>query len=72
MLAHQRVATTEARYVEGGVRQAAQAQEIFRNLALEPIGKDINNNEYRLLREIYPNAEDKIIYKIMDMMKQYV
>ncbi len=69
MLAHQRVATTEARYVEGGVKQAAQAQEVFRNLALEPIGKDIDNKEYRLLREIYPNATDEMILKIMDMMK---
>jgi len=69
MLAHQRVATTEARYVEGGVKQAAQAQEIFRNLSLEPIDKDIDNNEYRLLREIYPNATDEMILKIMQMMK---
>ena len=69
MLAHQRVATTEARYVEGGVKQAAQAQEVFRNLALEPIAKDIDNKEYRLLREIYPNTTDEMILQIMDMMK---
>ena len=69
MLAHQRVATTEARYVEGGVKQAAQAQEVFRNLSLEPIAKDIDNNEYRVLREIYPNATDEMIFKIMKMMK---
>ena len=73
MLAHQRVATTEARYIEGGAKQAAQAQQVFRNLALEPIGNDNENtdemDEYKSLKMIYPEASDAKIRKIMDMME---
>ena len=78
MLAHQRVATTEARYVEGGKKQAAEAQKIFSSLTetttIECTIKNddrelIVNDEYKTLKMIYPQASDEMIYKIMDMMK---
>ena len=72
MLAHQRVATTEARYVEGGAKQAAQAQGVFREIVSDTkgIGKDTNAiDEYQTLKMLYPDASDVLIYKVMDMMK---
>lgn len=78
MLAHQKVATTEARYVEGGAIQAANAQKIFSSL----VSKSNSDNtefiekmefsayeEYRVLRKLYPNATDDMIYKVMDLMQ---
>ena len=78
MLAHQRVATTEARYVEGGAKQAENAQLLFKNLISKPVEQSITvnkeiedtvNNEYRALIEIYPHASDEMIFKVMEMMK---
>lgn len=69
MLAHQRVATTEARYVEGGVEQAAKAQAVFNKLIIEDTKLHHRLDEYKSLKQIYPNATDEIICKIMDMMK---
>ncbi len=68
MLAHQRVATTEARYVEGGAKQAAQAQQVFNKLILEPIEQYTTSDEYKSLRKLYPNAADEMIRKVMKMM----
>ncbi len=81
MLAHQKVATTEARYVEGGAKQAANAQQVFSNLASKPLLQydesieDVElieyaiRDEYSSLKKLYPNATDEIIYKVMNMMK---
>jgi integrase len=73
MLAHQRVATTEARYVEGGVEQAAKAQKVFNTLVEISTAVDekdiIKTDEYEKLKMIYPNSHDKMIFKIMDFMK---
>lgn len=77
MLAHQRVATTEARYVEGGAKQAEMAQQIFNSQVSKPFDKkliivdgveDNQDEEYRILKTIYPNASDDLIYRVMDMM----
>ncbi|MDD2358542.1 MAG: tyrosine-type recombinase/integrase [Thiovulaceae bacterium] len=74
MLAHQKVATTEARYVEGGAKQAANAQKVFTNLVSQPSQQiDIINDvsamgEYTSLKQIYPTATDEMIFRIMQMM----
>ena len=69
MLAHQRVATTEARYVEGGVQQASKAQKVFTNVISKINSKDSKiEKEFELLKNIYPKATDEIIYKIIEMM----
>lgn len=78
MLAHQKVATTEARYIEGGSKQAANAQKVFNNLISNPALQhdeptenieSTTNDEYRSLRKIYPNATGEMIYKVIEMMK---
>jgi site-specific recombinase XerD len=80
MLAHQKVATTEARYVEGGAKQAANAQQVFTNSVSKPLLRYMEviedaeiiepiENEYEGLKKIYPNASDEMIYKIIEMMK---
>ena len=69
MLAHQRVATTEARYVEGGVQQASKAQKVFTNVISKINSKDSKiEKEFELLKNIYPEATDEMIYKIIEMM----
>jgi len=79
MLAHQRVATTEARYVEGGAKQAENAQLLFKSLISKPLEESIKSleeeiedtvkDEYKALRKIYPNATDEMIFKVMNMME---
>ena len=73
MLAHQRVATTEARYVEGGVEQAAKAQKVFSSLIKSEATVDekdiVEADEYKKLQMIYPNASDEMIFQVMDFMK---
>jgi integrase len=69
MLAHQRVATTEARYVEGGAQQASNAQKVFINVISKISSKDSKiEKEFELLKNIYPEATDEMIYKIIVMM----
>lgn len=79
MLAHQRVATTEARYVEGGAKQATNAQQIFHNMipdstsvhteSINEIDCSASIDEYSVLRKLYPYASNEMIYKVMEMMK---
>lgn len=65
MLAHQKVATTEARYVEGGAKQAIQAQEIFqKSIGLiqdEIIDVEIIDDKFLQIKKLFPSATDDII-----------
>lgn len=77
MLAHQKVATTEARYIEGGAKQAANAQQVFTALVSQSSVGKINsvektvssvNDEYNILKKLYPHASDEMILNVMQIM----
>ena len=78
MLAHQKVATTEARYVEGGANQASNAQDIFSKTAnikkqLELIDNiedvEVIEDKFLQLKKIYPNASDRKIKNAIEILE---
>ena len=66
MLAHQKVATTEASYIEGGLNQAKKAQEVFEK-AIQIDYKEfiedaeIIEDKFSVIKNLYPNKNDEII-----------
>jgi integrase len=66
MLAHQKVATTEASYIEGGLNQAKKAQEVFEK-AIQIDYKEfiedaeIIEDKFSVIKNLYPNTNDEII-----------
>ncbi|MCX6076355.1 MAG: tyrosine-type recombinase/integrase [Campylobacterales bacterium] len=73
MLSHKSLATTEARYLTGGTERASNAQTIFANKFLPNkeniIDVEVIEDEFTALKNIYPNATDEKIHKIIEMMK---
>lgn len=73
MLAHQKVATTEASYIEGGLNQAKKAQEVFEK-AIQTDYKEfiedaeIIENKFSVIKKLYPNVDDKIIEYVISIL----
>lgn len=66
MLAHQKVATTEASYIEGGLNQAKKAQEVFEKAIKIDYKEFIENVEiiedkFSVIKNLFPNTKDEII-----------
>lgn len=66
MLAHQKVATTEASYIEGGLNQAKKAQDVFAqviNLESREMIEDVEiiENKFSVIKNLFPTANDEII-----------
>lgn len=74
MLAHQKVATTESRYVEGGAKQASNAQEIFSSTAKLELIEDIEaveiiEDKFSQIKKLYPNASDDKIKEAIALLE---
>ncbi|WP_415398294.1 tyrosine-type recombinase/integrase [Sulfurimonas sp. CS5] len=72
MLSHKLLATTEKAYLGDGTERAIEAQNTFNALMDKPdeiIDVDIEEDEFTALKNIYPDATDKKIYTIIEMMK---
>lgn len=75
MLGHQKVATTESSYAEGGAKQAFKAQKVFENkylsnnniIDIEVIDSPID--KYTKIKTLYPNVEDRIIQYVIDILE---
>jgi len=61
---------SRARYLEGGVEQAAKAQKVFSDI-VSAVSNITNSqsDEYDVLRKIYPKASNDMICNIIEMMK---
>lgn len=74
MLAHQKVATTEARYIEGGAKQAIQAQEVFqKSIGLiqdEIIDIEVIKDKFLQIKKIYPGVDDKKIREAIKFLEK--
>ncbi|QOY51367.1 tyrosine-type recombinase/integrase [Candidatus Sulfurimonas baltica] len=72
MLSHKNLSTTEGSYLGSGSEMAAEAQDTFTALLAAPddvIDVEIEEDKFTVLRNLYPNASDEKIYKIIEMMK---
>lgn len=75
MLGHQKVATTEASYAEGGAKQALKAQKIFEDKYLindNIIDVDIidqTTDKFSQIKKLYPNVNEKIIQYAIDILE---
>jgi site-specific recombinase XerD len=74
MLAHQKVATTEASYIEGGLNQAKKAQEVFQKAIQidykEFIEKaEIIEDKFSVIKNLYPNVNDEIIKYVISILE---
>lgn len=73
MLAHQKVATTEASYIEGGLNQAKKAQEVFQK-AIQIDYKEfiedaeIIEDKFSVIKNLYPNVNDEIIEYVISIL----
>lgn len=66
MLAHQKVATTEASYVEGGLNQAKKAQNVFdKAIMLDNIevieDVEIIEDKFTTIKKLFPNTNADLI-----------
>ena len=74
MLAHQKVATTEASYIEGGLSQAKKAQEVFQK-AIQIDYKEfieeaeIIEDKFSVIKNLYPNVNDEIIKYVISILE---
>jgi integrase len=74
MLAHQKVATTEASYIEGGLNQAKKAQEVFQK-AIQIDYKEfiedaeIIEDKFSVIKNLYPNVNDEIIEYVISILE---
>ena len=73
MLAHQKVATTEASYVEGGLNQAKKAQEVFQKAIKIDYKEFIEDAEiiedkFSVIKNLYPNVNDEIIEYVISIL----
>lgn len=73
MLAHQKVATTEASYIEGGLTQAKKAQEVFQKAIqidykefIEDV--EIIEDKFSVIKNLYPNVNDEIIEYVISIL----
>lgn len=74
MLAHQKVATTEASYIEGGLNQAKKAQEVFQK-AIQIDYKEfiedaeIIEDKFSVIKNLFPNVNDEIIEYVISILE---
>jgi site-specific recombinase XerD len=73
MLAHQKVATTEASYIEGGLTQAKKAQEVFQKVIQVDYKEFIEDAEiiedkFSVIKNLYPNVSDEIIEYVISIL----
>lgn len=72
MLSHKQLSTTERSYLGDGTERAREAQNIFSNLIAPTeniVDAEVLPKEFSVLKNLYPNATDEKIYKIIEMMK---
>lgn len=77
MLAHQKVATTEASYVEGGLNQAKKAQEVFQKAIKIDYKEFIEDAEiiedkFSVIKNLYPNVNDEIIEYVISILESKI
>ncbi len=73
MLAHQKVATTEASYIEGGLNQAKKAQEVFEKAMRIDYKEFIEDAEiiedkFSVIKSLYPNVNDEVIEYVISIL----
>jgi integrase len=73
MLAHQKVATTEASYIEGGLNQAKKAQEVFEKAMRIDYNEFIEDAEiiedkFSVIKSLYPNVNDEVIEYVISIL----
>jgi integrase len=74
MLAHQKVSTTEASYIEGGLNQAKKAQDVFEKAIKLPYKETIEDaqiveDKFSIIKNLFPNANDEIITYAIDILE---
>ena len=74
MLAHQKVATTEHSYVEGGLTQAKKAQEVFEKVLNLTYKEDIEDAEiiedkFNVIKGLFPNVADEVIKYVISILE---
>lgn len=72
MLSHKLLSTTQANYLNNDMEQAIEAQETFSTVigAIdETIDVEIIKDEYETLKKLYPNASDKKIQQVIEIMQ---
>ena len=74
MLAHQKVATTEHSYVEGGLIQAKKAQEVFEKVLNLTYKEDIEDAEiiedkFNVIKGLFPNVADEVIKYVISILE---
>ena len=76
MLAHQKVATTEHSYVEGGLTQAKKAQEVFEKVLMtykEDIEDvEIIEDKFNVIKGLYPNVGDEVINYVISILESKI
>ena len=77
MLAHQKVATTEHSYVEGGLTQAKKAQEVFEKVLNLTCKEDIEDAEiiedkFNVIKGLYPNVGDEVINYVISILESKI
>ena len=77
MLAHQKVATTEHSYVEGGLTQAKKAQEVFEKVLNLTCKEDIEDAEiiedkFNVIKGLYPNVADEVINYVISILESKI
>ena len=73
MLSHKLLATTEKAYLGDGTERAIEAQNTFNSLIEKNnsiIDVEVQEDEFFMLKKIYPNASDNKIQQIIDLMKE--
>ncbi|MCX6076357.1 MAG: tyrosine-type recombinase/integrase [Campylobacterales bacterium] len=73
MLSHKNLSTTEGSYLGSGSELAAEAQNTFTaviDASNDIIDVDVIDDEYIILKKLYPNATDEQIKVIIEMMSQ--
>ncbi|WP_373002006.1 tyrosine-type recombinase/integrase [Sulfurimonas sp.] len=72
MLSHKLLSTTQSNYLNNDTEQATEAQDTFSAVISssdDAIDVEIIEDEYEILKKLYPHASDEKIYKIIEMMK---
>jgi len=72
MLSHKLLSTTQSNYLNNDTEQAIEAQETFSaviGVSDAAIDVEIIEDEYEILKKLYPNASDEQIQQIIEIMK---
>lgn len=77
MLAHEKVATTEQAYVQGGKTQASRAIDTVNSLLrindpIDIIDVEIIETKFNVIKNLYPQVDDKVIKYVIDILDKNV